>query len=333
MSEIVLVEPARGGRISGGYVYNERMAAHDAWRLLSVSPTQLGTLESSLDEVSLVLFDSIFLTEEHIGFFVDLQERGRRVGVMLHSFPSMIRAAETGAPPVTHPTRFEVETLQRFGLLVTLGDHYPRMLRGHGIDVVLAPPGVDDAWRKPPRQRRERCRFVSVGSVTRRKGFLDAARVFGERKESDFEWHVAGSLELDQDYARLVTETLPGDQNVHFWGQLAPERTCQLVRDSDVLLMPSYDENHPLVLIEAIAASVPAVVYAAGAAASIVGHERCGLVAPIGDVQRFGEHLDRLIRDEELRFAFAKACFERQGEISNWRNAARLARARLGGVV
>jgi glycosyltransferase involved in cell wall biosynthesis len=105
------------------------------------------------------------------------------------------------------------------------------------------------------------------------------------------------------------------------------------VLDSDLLLMPSFDENHPLVLIEAIAASVPVVAYRAGASESIVGQEGCGLLSPIGDVRELGEHLERVLSDEALRFGFAEACFARRGELSSWERAASTARARLVGVV
>jgi glycosyltransferase involved in cell wall biosynthesis len=252
---------------------------------------------------------------------------------MLHSFPSMIHAAEAGKPLVTRPTRFEAQALERLGLVVTLGEHYPRMLAESRVEVVLAPPGVDEGWRRPPRPKAGRCRVVSVGSLTPRKGFLDAARVLGGRGGDDFEWHVVGSAGADAEYVRSVERAVHGCSNVRFWGQLPPAKTRELVLESDVLLMPSYDENHPLVLVEALAASVPPVAYAAGATSTIVRHERCGLVAPIGDLDGLAEHLDRVIRDEPFRFGLAEACFERQDELPTWQAAAEHARVRLAAVL
>ncbi len=329
MNDVVLVQPSAGGRISGGYLYNERMAAHGAWRVVEVGEHDLSSLGSVLSGASLVLADSIWLSETHASFFLELQKRGLAVGVMLHSFPSMIRAAEAGEEPRTEPTPFEIETLERLGLLVTLGEHYPNMLAGRAVRVVLAPPGVDPEWRRAPRHRRGRLKIVSVGGVTPRKGFLDAARALSGYRADDFEWHVVGSLDADPSYARRVQAATQPASSAHLLGQLPPERTREVVLDADLLLMPSYDENHPLTLVEALAASVPAVAYRAGASESIVGHERCGLLSPIGDVRMLREHLGRVLSDEDLRFGFAEACFARRAELPSWERAASQARARL----
>ena len=133
---------------------------------------------------------------------------------------------------------------------------------------------------------------------------------------------MVGSLEVDLDYARRLSEATRSLPGVVLEGQKSPEQVQRIVRSGDVLVMPSYDENQPLVLIEALAASVPAVAYAAGATRQMIKHEHEGLVAPIGDKARLAAHLDALIDDEPLRHRMAMACWERQGSIPTWRDAA-----------
>jgi glycosyltransferase involved in cell wall biosynthesis len=93
--------------------------------------------------------------------------------------------------------------------------------------------------------------------------------------------------------------------------------------------MPSYDENQPLVLLEAMAASVPAVAYAAGATRNMLDHGREGFITEIGDKAGFAEHIRRLVEDEALRRRMAEACWQRQPSLPNWATAARRARAQL----
>jgi glycosyltransferase involved in cell wall biosynthesis len=93
--------------------------------------------------------------------------------------------------------------------------------------------------------------------------------------------------------------------------------------------MPSYDENQPLVLLEAMAASVPAIAYAAGATRQMLEHGREGYIAEIADKAAFAEHLQRLIDDEDLRYRMAVACWERQRSLLDWKTAARHARLNL----
>ena len=85
--------------------------------------------------------------------------------------------------------------------------------------------------------------------------------------------------------------------------------------------MPSYDENQPLVLLEAMAAVVPAVAYAAGRGTP-PSPRRTRLVGPIGDRARLAVNPARLIDDEEERQRLARACWKRQKSCrAGWRPA------------
>jgi glycosyltransferase involved in cell wall biosynthesis len=330
-----LIQPDAGGRISGGYLYNSRMAAGGAWRLLNANTDTDRTtalLAHAIEAVpnqALLLVDSIWLTEPTLGPFLDRRRAGGRVGLILHSLPSMITAAESGAALVTEPTAWEVSAIEQLDLVVTPGDHYAKMLAGRAVKGLIAPPGVDDAWRCPPRPRRGRCSLVSVGAVTPRKGFLDVVRVLANRGTDDFEWTILGSLTVDSDYAERVQDAAQHLDGIRFLGQQPPEVTRQKVLDADVLVMPSYDENHPLVLLEALAASVPTVAYAAGATRRMIDHGTEGLVGEIGDTRQLGEHLSLLIDDEPKRQRMAAACWRKQPQLPSWAEAARFARQAL----
>ncbi len=325
----ILVQPRPGQRISGGYLYNARMAEHGAWEILSIGADEL---EQGLRQIDrgLVIADSLWLSEQTVAPFLALPERGVRLAFMMHSFPSMIAAAESGWAPCRRPTPFELETLERVGLVIVPGSHYAEMLRGDGIDVAICEPGIDDAWRAPPRRRSGPCSLVSVGALTPRKGFRDVLEALRlARPRTGFRWTVIGSLSADARYAERVRELATEFEGISFVGQMPPEDVRRLVIASDLLVMPSYDENHPLVLLEATAASVPAVSYGAGAAALMLGHGALGLVGPIGDRAVLGRNVARLIDDESERYRLAEACWEAQRRIPSWRAAAANARRAL----
>jgi glycosyltransferase involved in cell wall biosynthesis len=324
-----LVQPLSNGRLSGGFLYNAKMAEHGAWEICDVVAADLAELVDGLPAARLVVLDSIWLTPETVEPFFRLAARGGRVAVMLHSFPSMITAAESGAAPRCQPSDFECQAIARLGLVVVPGRHYEAPLQACGAEIVVSEPGIEDAWRTAPRRRSGPCRLVSVGAVTPRKGFLDVAQVLVQRSPADFRWTVIGSLDVDPEYAARVAETVKGCEHIELVGQLAPSEVRRLVALSDVLVMPSYDENQPLVLLESMAASVPAVAYAAGAARHMLEHGREGLIAPIGDKLLLAAHLRRLIEDEAERHTMAVACWKRQSSLRNWSDAARRCRAAL----
>jgi glycosyltransferase involved in cell wall biosynthesis len=197
---------------------------------------------------------------------------------------------------------------------------------------LICQPGVEAHWRVPPRPRAGPCALVSVGAVTRRKGFLDVLEALErQRPRGDYRWTVVGSLEADPAYAAEVGARAAGDTAVALVGQKPPSEVRDLVVGSDLLVMPSYDENHPLVLLEAMAASVPAVAYQAGAAAAMLGNGARGLVGPVGDKACLAANLARLIDDEGERQRLAQACWRWQRSLPDWTQAAAEARTALLG--
>jgi glycosyltransferase involved in cell wall biosynthesis len=329
VSRIVLVQPPPSERLSGGYLYNARMAAHGAWEILSVDRARLAQALAGV-EAALVLMDSLWLADDTLAPILALCARGVPVAFVLHSFPSMIAAAESGREPLAMPSAFEIAALERIGRVVVPGPHYRELLRPHGVCVALCAPGVDDAWRTPPRPRRAVCTLISVGAVSPRKGYRELLEtMLIARRQAELRWTLIGSLHADPGYAqalRLLADQLPG---VTLLGQQPPEEVRKLLVAADILLMPSLDENHPLVLLEAMAASVPAVAYAAGAAARMLGHGARGLVSPIGDRTALLHNVTRLIDDEPRRYRMAQACWRWQRRIPSWASAAADARRAL----
>jgi glycosyltransferase involved in cell wall biosynthesis len=276
-----------------------------------------------------VLMDSIWLTAAGVPPFREHAGRGGRVALMLHSLPSLIDATERGLPPPARPTRFEEEALAAFELVVVPGRHYQDLLAALRCPMLIAEPGIDDAWRTGPRHRSGACRLVSVGAVTPRKGFLDVVDALDGRADDELSWTAIGSLDIDREYGDRVRARIGQRSSLRLTGQLPPEQARSIVRASDLFLMPSYDENQPLVLLEAMAASVPIVAYAAGATAHMMDHGRHGLIAPVGDRAAFASHVHRLLADERLRYEMAQHCWERQASLPSWRDAATRARGEL----
>lgn len=328
----LLVQPPSGGRLSGGFLYNTRMAEAGLWGVSDLSAKDLPGLKDNVPPRGLVLMDSIWLTREHAPIFLALKSRERRIGLMLHSFPSMIDATENERAPLTEPSTFEREIIDQLDVVMLPGPHYLDLLKSVKSLIVVAEPGIDDEWRARPRSRSGVCRLVSVGAVTPRKGFLDVARALRHIEAVDFAWSVVGSIDVDANYSQRLTQEV--DQlPVTICGQLEPESVRRIVQCSDVLVMPSYDENHPLVLLEAIAASVPTVGYDVGASRRMLEDGREGFIVPIGDRGSLGQRLALLINDEGLRYEFAKACWQRQTSFGDWKTAASQAKTALEQVI
>ena len=76
---------------------------------------------------------------------------------------------------------------------------------------------------------------------------------------------------------------------------LGPDETATLLRSADILVLPSFVENLPMVVIEGLAYDLAVVATPIGAVPEVIGHERNGLLVPVGDVEALAAALYRSI--------------------------------------
>lgn len=334
---IYLVEPDAQGRVSGGYRYNHGLA--DASAELTLVTTPALSLSQSLAAISpgaadWLLLDSLFL--EPAGFEAFARARrttGCRLGLMLHAFPSFVERADRADKPAlldARPTEQELALLRQLDVVICPGPYGPRVLRQSGIETpaLVCPPAwasVGPSIRVQTPGARAPLRVLTVGNVTRGKGYQDALLALTECRDLDWEWHIIGSLEWDPEWVlelgrRLAKTGL--SSRTQFLGQLSPEATAACYASSDVFLLASFTENHPLVALEARAHGLPLVGYRVGGVPDIVMD--AGLLASPFDVVELGVQLRRLLTDSDERTRLKNLAF-RDGEPVHWsESAARL---------
>jgi glycosyltransferase involved in cell wall biosynthesis len=339
----ILVQPDPGSRISGGYLYNQRMAEHaPASRPLALAsvPTAravdiVGALDSlALAAGDLVLADSLFLHPDRLAPFTALRARGVRVGMLLHALPSFVERAAAGQAS-QRATDVERDLLAQIDFLIVPGPYLEAVLAGVG-PVHVCSPGIDDAWRRsaPPGSTsgHDPGRDVNVpavlsaGAVTPVKGFDDLADALASLLPGrQLVWNIAGSTEVDPDHVahlrgHLARAGLGGIARL--LGQRPVDEVRALFAASDLVAMASHSENHPLVAMEALAACVPTVGYDVGGMSAIVDHGETGLLARHRDVADLARQLRLLLDDPGLRHRMAMTCWERRDLLLSWPRAA-----------
>jgi glycosyltransferase involved in cell wall biosynthesis len=332
---VVLLEPDSGGRISGGYLYNSRMAGGSP--AIERRALRADRLEDDLRAVppsdAWLLADSLFLNAEHLSV---LRRRfaGCRLGVLLHAFPSFIRRAEDRDALARElpllPSPDELGLLERLDLLVAPGPYVPRLLVecGCSVPTIVCPPGVDANIRPRAAAAADGrpVQLLSIGSVTPLKGFMDTAEALARLGLANFRWTIIGHLGVSPEHAERLRQRIVElglAERVELAGQRDHAETLQALRQSDALVCTSFTENHPLVALEALAAGVPVVGYAVGGLPDIIHHGRTGLLSPLLDIAELSVHLGRLITDADERLRLAQGCGRAAAELPTWAEAAR----------
>lgn len=146
--------------------------------------------------------------------------------------------------------------------------------------------------------------ILALGVMDEQKGVLDIMRAAARaRGQVDFKLILAGPER--QPGIRARVEQLIREHDLAAQVELRPgvwgEEKVRLFREASALMLPSYFENFPLVVLEAAAAGLPMIVSPVGATSEFFTHaESAWFVAP-GDVEGLSEALVQVGRDPGLR--------------------------------
>ena len=165
----------------------------------------------------------------------------------------------------------------------------------------------------PHRTGGETVVILFLGRVSERKGapqLMDALN----RLQSLSAWRavIAGDGDLATARARIRELSLEG--RVQLPGWVGPGEVESLIAEADILVLPSFDENLPMSVIEGMAAGLAIVSTPVGAVEDIITDDQTGLLVPPGDVAALADALRRLIENPVLRqqLGTAAAEFQRQ---------------------
>jgi glycosyltransferase involved in cell wall biosynthesis len=140
----------------------------------------------------------------------------------------------------------------------------------------------------------------NAGRLTRQKGqglLIEAARLLKDRG-LNFRVVVAGKGEMEQELKDKARE-LDVEDRVVFLGFV---RNMKAFHESiDIFALSSLWEGFCYAQVEAMTLRRPVVAFNVSSIPEVVSDSVTGLLAPAGDVEAFAGHLERLIRDPELR--------------------------------
>lgn len=98
---------------------------------------------------------------------------------------------------------------------------------------------------------------------------------------------------------------------VNFWGWIKEEDKIQLYNSADILLLPSYNEGLPYVIIEALAAGLPIISTTIGGIPEVVKNGVNGFLIQPGNYRALAEKIVILAKNKSLRDAMSKSNLEK----------------------
>ena len=230
--------------------------------------------------------------------------------------PAVILGRLSGRPVVIteHLTDFTRHTLepgprkrarfafQRAARVLPVCCALQKAISSYGIKALfqVVPNAVDTSmffWAKrvatPGRPRR----MIFVGNLepTQHKGFPTLVEALKSLNERRGDWHldVIGEGPSQADCERLVNDANLSEK-VAFMGARPKDEIAEMMRSSDLFVLPSRFENLPCVLIEAMTSGLPVVATRVGGIPEMIS-ERDGILVPPDDPAVLAEALDQVL--------------------------------------
>jgi len=122
---------------------------------------------------------------------------------------------------------------------------------------------------------------------------------------------------------RAHAEVVGASSVTRFLGTLPNAVIADYMRASDVLVLPTYNEGVPNVVIEAMACGLPAVCTRVGGIPEVMEGELAGLLYELGDQDAFQKLVSMLLEDPPLRQKLGNAGIRLARQHFSWERNAR----------
>src|SRR5881397_1177917 len=118
----------------------------------------------------------------------------------------------------------------------------------------------------------------------------------------------------ERDAAEQEVDHLALRRDVRFLGKV--DNVAEILRGSDLFLLPSETESFGLAALEAMACAVPVIATAVGGLPEVVVPGETGFLTPTGDVEAMIAHGLRVLRDDALQARMREAAARRALEFT-----------------
>ena len=188
------------------------------------------------------------------------------------------------------------------------------------VEIVFNGVPAPTAARRTVKENAVR-RLLFVGNLSERKGVTDLLKALSSPGFEDLPLELVlagdGDIRSYQDKANA----LGLEKKVRFTGWVGQGEVAELMAQADVLVLPSYDEGLPLVILEALGNGVAVVCTPVGEIPSVLQHGVTACFVEPGDVNGLAAALQGLLRRPELVQTLeenGKALYEQKFSLSRF---------------
>jgi glycosyltransferase involved in cell wall biosynthesis len=168
--------------------------------------------------------------------------------------------------------------------------------------VVILHNPVDFPQNIPEKANFGGFKLLFLGKINQRKGIYDLIRAIAKIQpelRQNLKLMIAGSGEIEETEA--LAEQLGIRAQIDFYGWIDRKQRNELLAQTDLFLLPSYNEGLPMALLEAMSWAVPAITTPVGGIGEVVVHSETGWLVEPGNTEQIKTAIESLLENRELR--------------------------------
>lgn len=156
--------------------------------------------------------------------------------------------------------------------------------------------------------------IIFIGTIIKRKGIEDLINILPFLK-NDFpkiNLKIIGSGNKDYiSYLQSHSKELGVDSNIIWLGFLSPEQISNEMLNSKVYVLPSYSDNSPNSLCEAMAIGIPSIAYKTGGIPSLIDNYINGILVETGNIENLKIEIKKVLSEKSLSIQLSNGANEK----------------------
>lgn len=186
--------------------------------------------------------------------------------------------------------RFFCKIAKRTACMLLLNQRSFLFAKRYTNNVRLVPNFINQVYVEQPIVNETLKNIAFVGRVSKAKGVFELLEAAKEMPHLMF--HIVGP-----DQVNLFGNV--NLKNVVFYGAKTHDKVIDLLKTMDALVLPSYSEGFPIVVMEAMACGLPVIATSVGSISDMIV-DKGGILIPVGDSNAIVQALLK-INSQELR--------------------------------
>jgi glycosyltransferase involved in cell wall biosynthesis len=210
-------------------------------------------------------------------------------------------------------TRYLITVSFNLADLLRTQYHYQGMIQPilNGVDLELFNhEKVDDPYDRFPQLKGRGPIVLYVGRLVARKGLNLFVEAITKLRDTSAHFVFVGNGSEELLFQLLRQYNIP-EEKYTYLGFIPNHDLPALYKLSSIFVLPSYYENIPFVLLEAMAMKLPCIASNVGGVPEIINHGDNGLLFEAGDIHSLITRIRFLLGNEEQRSRIAENGFRR----------------------